>query len=124
MFAGAPPINLTNLAEGPHTIEVLGRNSAGAWQDTTAPTTRMWTVAAATPLRIEFGNRVGNVVTLSFIAQAGQTYTVLYRDAFDAAHPWVELTDLPAQATTGLSVIVDSNATSATRFYQIVTPAQ
>ena len=46
MFDNAPPIVLTNLADGPQTVEVLGKNSAGAWQD--SPTvSKTWTVAPA-----------------------------------------------------------------------------
>ena len=55
-------------------------------------------------------------VTLTFTAQAGLTYTVLYRDAFDAVHPWARLTDLSAQAGTGPVQITDTEATSGTRF--------
>jgi hypothetical protein len=33
MFDHAPPLVLTNLSDGPHTVEVRGKNSAGAWQD-------------------------------------------------------------------------------------------
>ena len=43
MFDSAPPVSLTNLADGPHTLEVEGRNSAGDWQQT-PPASRAWTV--------------------------------------------------------------------------------
>jgi hypothetical protein len=37
----------------------------------------------------------------------------------------LKLTDVPAQANTGAFPVQDVNAnTSATRFYQVVTPAQ
>ena len=42
MYDNPTPITLTNLADGPQTIEVLGQNSAGDWQET--PVTRSWTV--------------------------------------------------------------------------------
>ena len=40
-------ILLTNLTDGAHTIYVLGRDAAGAWQ--TAPTTATWTVDTVAP---------------------------------------------------------------------------
>ena len=51
-------LNLTNLANGPHTLEVLGEDMAGNWQDAdpartleglpqAAPTARTWTVNTA-----------------------------------------------------------------------------
>ncbi len=44
LFENAQPIVLTNLAPGTYTAEVLGKNSAGYWQD--APTvSRTWTVS-------------------------------------------------------------------------------
>jgi len=38
----ATPIVLTGLGDGPHTVSVLGRDSAGNWQ--VVPTTASWTV--------------------------------------------------------------------------------
>lgn len=123
MFANAQPIQLSNLPEGTNTLEVVGRNSAGAWQET--PTVKTWVVQTSLPLKITDAQRDGNIVYLTFTAEAGKTYTVLYRDAFDAAHPWVKLTDVPARATTGAITIQDPGANaSETRFYRLVTPAQ
>ena len=42
MYANPTPITLTNLPDGTHTVEVLGRNSGGDWQDT--PVSATWTV--------------------------------------------------------------------------------
>lgn len=43
LFDNAPPIELSNLDDGTYTIEVLGQNSAGDWQET--PTvSKTWTV--------------------------------------------------------------------------------
>ena len=124
MFSNAPPIQLSGLANGVHTVEVIGRNSAGFWQDTNAAVSGTWTVSTTVPLRIDSASRNGNTVTLTFIAQAGQTYTVLSRDAFDGAHPWAKRGDVSAQPITGPYEFVDQTATLATRFYQIVTPMQ
>lgn len=41
----ATPILLTNLTNGPYLVEVIGKNSAGRWQDVQAPThSKPWTV--------------------------------------------------------------------------------
>ncbi len=123
MFANAQPIILTNLPEGTNTLEVLGRNSAGAWQET--PTAKTWVVRTSLPLEITDAQRDGDVVFLTFTVEAGKSYSVMYRDALAAAHPWVKLADVPARATTGAVTIQDPNASaSATRFYQLVSPAQ
>ena len=48
MFDDAPPIELSGLADGIYTVEVLGRNSAGDWQET--PTSSdAWTVQTNPP---------------------------------------------------------------------------
>ena len=48
MFDNAPPITLSDLPDGTHSVEVLGRNSAGDWQE--SPTvSRSWTVSSTPP---------------------------------------------------------------------------
>ena len=45
MFSNAAPIVLNNLSNGTYTVYVVGKNSAGFWQSTNAPTvSRTWTV--------------------------------------------------------------------------------
>lgn len=45
MFANATPITVSNLADGTYTIRVIGKNSAGAWQEESSATvSRTWTV--------------------------------------------------------------------------------
>ena len=124
MFSNAPPITLSNLTDGVYTVEVVGRNSAGFWQDTNAAVTRTWTVETAALLRIDDANRSGNTVTLTFTAQAGLTYSVLYRDSLDALHPWAWLSNVAAQGSTGPVSVQDATASGPQRFYRIVTPAQ
>jgi hypothetical protein len=123
MFANAPPIVLSDLANGAYTVEVIGRNSAGFWQDENTAVSKTWTVQTSVPLLIENAVRVGDALSFTFTAQAGQTYSVLYRDALDAAHPWTKLADIPAQAANGPYTFTDTTATPSSRFYQIVTPA-
>jgi len=124
MLSNAPPITLSSLTDGTYTVEVIGRNSAGFWQDTNTAASAIWTVETDAPLRITDAERMGDTVTLTFIAQAGLTYSVFHRDAFDALHPWTKLTDVPAQAATGPLDVQDATATGPQRFYRIVTPAQ
>lgn len=48
MLDGATPITLSGLADGVHTLEVRGKNSAAAWQDTPYATAT-WTVQSTPP---------------------------------------------------------------------------
>lgn len=126
------PIHLAGLADGQHYVEVSGKRDSGFFQDDSVfgedavvTRSRIWTVQSSTPLTIDSTQRNGDVVTLVFTAEAGKTYSVLYRDALDDAHPWVKLLNVPAQAITGPYEAKDLNANvSATRFYRLVTPAQ
>ncbi len=124
MLSNTPPIALSNLTDGDYTVEVIGRNSAGFWQETNTAASVTWTVATAGPLLITNPARAGSTVTFSFVAQAGQTYSVFYRDAFDPAHPWTKHSDIPAQGATGSYLFTDSTASPARRFYRVVNPAQ
>jgi hypothetical protein len=65
------------------------------------------------------------VLTLSFTAQAGKTYSVLYRDALDPGQVWKKLKDVGPVAGSGPVEVEDSEAAaSGTRFYELVTPAR
>lgn len=118
-------VTLNGMADGSQTFYAIGKNSAGAWQGTNNATSKTWLVQTSLPLKITDAARDGNTVFLTFTAEAGKTYSVLYRDAFDAAHPWLKLMNVPAQAVTGSITVQDTSAnTSETRFYRLVTPAQ
>jgi len=123
MFASAPAISLNGLTNGVYTVEVIGRNSAGAWQDENTAASKTWTVQTTVPLSIAGVERTGDTLRFTFTAEAGRTYSILYRDALDAAHPWVKLGDIPAQAITGPFIFSDTAATPSRRFYQVVSPA-
>jgi hypothetical protein len=117
-------VALTGLAEGSHTFSAIGKNSAGAWQETNSAATATWTVQTSLPLRIA-ASWSDHVVTLTFIAEAGKTYSVLYRDALDGIQPWLKLRDVAAQSITGPYEVPDAEANGiAQRFYRLVTPAQ
>jgi len=118
-------VSLTSLTEGAHTFQALGKNSAGAWQEIDRAASKTWIVQSASPLEITAASRTGDVVTLTLTVEVGKTYSVLYRDAFDETHPWMKLLDVPAQVVAGPYEVKDLEAnSSATRFYQVVTPAQ
>jgi hypothetical protein len=124
----ALPISLTGLSSGPHSVEVVGKRDSGLYQDdplfgadAVVTRSRTWMVEG---LRITSASYNGTQFTLQFIAQAGQTYSVQYRNAFDAAHPWVNLTNIPAQGTTGPILVSDVNVNaSPTRFYRLASPS-
>jgi hypothetical protein len=59
-------------------------------------------------------------VTLRFFSVSNRTYTIEYQNALIPG-PWNRLTNLPAQATTGLRQTIDATA-NAMRFYRIRTP--
>jgi hypothetical protein len=51
LFSNAAPITLAGLTNGTYTVSVIGKNSAGFWQDTNSPTlSRTWTVVPAGPV--------------------------------------------------------------------------
>jgi hypothetical protein len=124
------PITLNNLAAGPHTVQVSGKRDSGLYQDDplfgvdALPSTNTWTVGAAAP-HIDTVSRSGNVVTISFIAQAGQSYSLLGSDVISPAD-WQKVpgADVNAPLATGTVTRMDTNATSSTRFYKLVTPQQ
>jgi hypothetical protein len=121
-------ISLSGLAAGPHYVEVVGKRDSGLYQDdplfgadVTVTRSRTWIIDG---LRITSANHAVTQFVLQFTAQSGQTYTVQYRDAFDAAHPWLRLTNIGPLSASGLATATDSGVSgSATRFYRLVTPA-
>ena len=59
---------------------------------------------------------------IHFVAVAGRTYSVQYRDALGSGE-WQKLLDVPAQATTQVIAITDSAGLDrGERFYRLVTP--
>lgn len=118
------PIIVSGLADGPHYVEVVGKRDSGMYQndpllgeDAVITRSRTWTVSAGGIHLTATLDSTGASV-LSFNAQAGETYSVLYRDAFDSAHPWTKLTGLAA-GQTGELTVTDPSRTS-TRFYQVL----
>jgi hypothetical protein len=95
----------------------------GFWQSTNSHASKTWTVSTETLLQITSASRVGNECTLHFVAEAGKTYTVQFRDSLTTG-TWMKLIDVSAQPSTGDYSVTDSGATGESRFYRIVTTAQ
>jgi hypothetical protein len=75
-------------------------------------------------LRLDLNSYDGATCVLGFRAVAGKTYTVQFRNAVESGS-WVNLTNVPAPTVNGPVQVSDTNVSaSATRFYQVVTPAQ
>jgi hypothetical protein len=122
------PIALAGLSDGPHHVEVVGKNDAGYYQDdpafgpdATVSFSRTWDVQ--TQLKITSASRAGSEFTLHFIAVAGTTYTVQYKNSLTDPG-WSKLVNVDAQAATGDYPLTDSGAVGQSRFYRIISPAQ
>jgi hypothetical protein len=74
-----------------------------------------------TPLTITILNPAhsGNTSTFSFLTQAGQNYTVQFKNALTDA-TWLTLKQLAG--TGSVTNITDTTATNATRFYRVSAP--
>jgi hypothetical protein len=116
-------VKLTGLTDGLQTIQAIGKNSAGAWQSTNEATTRTWVVETTPELRINLQDATSQRVVLTFRAEAGQTYSVLFKDSLNDAI-WQKLKDVAALETSAPVVVTDDTPSSTSRFYQLVTPAQ
>jgi len=62
----------------------------------------------------------GSEVQLTFLASAGQLYSVQFRDSLNAGN-WLTLTNLPPQSTTTNVVLIDPFPTNSCRFYRVAT---
>jgi VCBS repeat protein/ASPIC/UnbV protein/Ig-like domain-containing protein/thrombospondin type 3 repeat protein len=62
------------------------------------------------------------IASISFLAAACKTYSVLRRDSLDSG-PWLRVADVPAMSANRLVEVNDSAAViSGQRFYRVVTP--
>jgi len=75
-------------------------------------------------LKIEGATLEEGRVAIEFLAMAGKSYSVLYRDAAGAG-PWQKLADVEIQPATRPVTLWDSFVpTDTQRYYRLVTPAQ
>jgi hypothetical protein len=60
-----------------------------------------------------------------FLATAGQTFTIQFRDSLTTGGGWSKLTDVPAQGVDQMADITDPISQNSTqRFYRVVSPRQ
>ncbi len=77
---------------------------------------------AASYLRIDIVAPAQGLVQIGFRAQAGKTYSILFRSSIEQ-NTWSKLTDIQAQAQTQLMTVFDSVIPGTPpRFYRLVTP--
>lgn len=62
-------------------------------------------------------------VLLSFNAASNKTYSVQYRDALNLGS-WLKLMDVESRPTNRFMEVSDASPNAASRFYQLITPAQ
>lgn len=62
-------------------------------------------------------------ITLEFVARAGRSYTVLFKQSIEDA-AWTRLTDVPAAPEDHVETVVDPAPAVGARFYRLVMPAQ
>ena len=67
---------------------------------------------------IQWIKAAGNQIQFSFLASAGQPYTVQYRDSLNSGN-WLTLTNISPQSITTNLIILDSFSTNAQRFYRV-----
>ncbi|MBI1920293.1 MAG: S8 family serine peptidase [Geobacter sp.] len=75
-------IVLTGLAEGVHTVSVLGRDSAGNWQ--TAPTTASWSVDTVPPTSAISGTPANPTIATSATLTVGGADVIAYMYRVDS----------------------------------------
>ncbi|MFO1514816.1 MAG: hypothetical protein U1F83_18210 [Verrucomicrobiota bacterium] len=123
----ATPISLTNLAAGPHYVEVTGKLDSGLYQDNplfgeTAVVTRSrnWTVTLS-PVIEAISLTTSNTVQIQFTAEANQGYVIQYRESLStgAWQPLVVLDPLPTQHPVTFNDPLSPETT--TRFYRLET---
>jgi hypothetical protein len=118
------PIVLTNLHEGTHTLEVVGKNDAGYYQHdpvfeaNAVVTKHTWAVQSAPSLSSI--RRLSNGVELRFLATAGATYEVQFRNALEPESAWHSLTNFPAHPSSGEVQVTDETDSSRMRFYRVL----
>jgi hypothetical protein len=89
-----------------------------------------WFAGAPSParsngaLQFELARLAGGSVALEFIGEAGQSYTVQYRDSLSAG-AWLKLKDIPLVLATQSYTVTDALPVGGgARFYRLISPAQ
>jgi hypothetical protein len=77
--------------------------------------------SAQSQLKLDYISATPGVATFQFVAIAGRTYSVLYKDSL-AASSWSTLRDIEASGTDRVVTVEDTNPLVSSRFYRLVTP--
>lgn len=121
----ATPISLTNLATGPHYVEVVGKLDSGLYQDNplfgeaaVVTRSRTWNVAGL-PVIESISLTSSNTVQLRFTAQANQGFVIQYRDSLSTGdwQPLVVLDPIPSAHPVSFEDPLSPG--TATRFYRL-----
>jgi len=121
------PITLTGLGDGPHHVEVIGKNDAFYYKDDPAfaaealvTLSRTWIVSSAP--KIDSISVTAGTVHLQFAAEANTGYTVWYRDSLSSGN-WQALVHLDPIASAHPVDFPDTPpAGTPMRFYRLSTP--
>jgi len=121
------PIELTNLAAGPHYVEVTGKLDSGLYQDdplfgeaAILTRSRTWNVEGS-PVIESISLTSSNTVRLQFTAQANQGYVIQYRESLESGtwEPLVVVDPIPSAHTVTFEDPISPD--TATRFYRLET---
>jgi hypothetical protein len=110
-------MKLLDLPVGIHLVEVIGKNSAGIWQNETRPTRSTPWIVRPEPLRIRLAVQPGGDTRLNWVAVAGARYRVGTRSALLSGGP-TEVGPASIAKSTGLLELPISAPDSA-QFFQV-----
>ena len=108
--AVATPIGLADLADGPHTVSVLGIDAAGNIQPQATPTTVAWVVDTTAPVAVITGTPGTPTSSKDATLTVSGTEVAAYRFTLDGGAPSVEF---PAATPISLSNLPDGGHTLA-----------
>lgn len=123
----AEPISLTNLALGPHYVEVTGKLDSGLYQDNPlfgeaagVTRSRTWSVTTAPFIEV-ISLTSSNTIQVHFTAQANQGYMIQYRDSLSTGS-WQPLRGVDPVPSVHLVTFEEPLLPgTAARFYRLET---
>jgi hypothetical protein len=107
--------NAADGADGSQDADGDGASNAAEWRAGTDPTN------ASSNLKVDSISVAGSTL-LSFVALAGKSYEIEFRDSLDPG-PWNPLTFVSAASTNRTISVLDTNAATR-RYYRLATPLQ